>query len=429
MTKQQVMPILVTKNSPICIRPSSPTTPVTPATNNAAAVVALSSFDKCMPPVPITMLLVFDHPIVNPTETIKTSLSRALAHYPPIAGRLIGDVITCTDDGVTFVAASAAKSTLEEAMAVLPQTDLAIGYPNPRCHGGADEPLLLMQVTEFACGGFVVAVTWNHLLADAAGMAQFVHAVGELARGGGISVSPSVRLWDDVSLPGVPSSAIAAQRSTLDFDPLPLARLDVVVLSTLISRVKAAAGEFAGGEPPCTVFEAVAAVLWRCRVRAVMSSSAGDDSPAPLTIPCNVRKLAGAPVGYYGNCVVMLVVPAAAGVIANSDVGDLVRMIRSAKAKVVEGKEEAAPAVWYEALAVSSWRNMGMEATDMGGGAPVRVTWQPERTMVPACVVCPPRRDGREDGSVDVSSMFVREGHVDAFKDELARMIDDGSEE
>nr|CAB3486399.1 unnamed protein product [Digitaria exilis] len=310
-----------------------------------------------------------------------------------------------------------------------------------------------MAVTEFACGWFVVAVTWNHLLADASGMAQFVLAVGELARGGGVSVSPVVRLWDDVSLPGVPSSAIAAQKATLDFDPLPLARLDVAVPSSLISRVKAAAGEFAAGEPPCTVFEAVAAVLWRCRVRAVMSSSAGDESPAPLTIPCNVRKLAGAPVGYYGNCVVMLVVPATAGDVANSDVGDLVRMIRSAKAKVpgmlssssingdsggggdddgevVQGKEASAPAVWYQALAVSSWRNMGMEGTDMGGGAPVRVTWQPERTMVPACVVCPPRRDGREDGSVDVSSMFVRDEHVDAFKDELARLIaDDGSEE
>lgn len=68
-----------------------------------------------------------------------------------------------------------------------------------------------------------------------------------------------------------------------------------------------------------------------------------------------------------------------------------------------------------------------MDATDMGGGVPARVTWQPERTMVPACVVCPKRRDGR-DGDVDVSAMFVREEHVDAFLGELARLVAESEE-
>lgn len=45
------------------------------------------------------------------------------------------------------------------------------------------DPLLLMQVTEFSCGGFTVAVTWNHAVADGKGMAQFLQAIGELARG------------------------------------------------------------------------------------------------------------------------------------------------------------------------------------------------------------------------------------------------------
>ena len=45
------------------------------------------------------------------------------------------------------------------------------------------DPLLLMQVTVFACGEFVVGVTWNHVLADGAGIGQFLQAVAELARG------------------------------------------------------------------------------------------------------------------------------------------------------------------------------------------------------------------------------------------------------
>lgn len=59
--------------------------------------------------------------------------------------------------------------------------DLAVYYPHDRC-GDAD-PLLMMQVTVFSCGGFVAGVIWNHAIADGAGMAQFLQAVGELTSG------------------------------------------------------------------------------------------------------------------------------------------------------------------------------------------------------------------------------------------------------
>uniref|UniRef100_A0A0E0JGX4 Uncharacterized protein n=1 Tax=Oryza punctata TaxID=4537 RepID=A0A0E0JGX4_ORYPU len=44
-------------------------------------------------------------------------------------------------------------------------------------------------VTEFACGGFVLRVMWNHGVADSCGLAQFLRTVGELVRG---LPSPSV---------------------------------------------------------------------------------------------------------------------------------------------------------------------------------------------------------------------------------------------
>jgi len=50
--------------------------------------------------------------------------------------------------------------------------DLAVRYPSEYCR--PDDAMLLMQVTEFACGGLVVGVTCNHVLADAVGMAQFL---------------------------------------------------------------------------------------------------------------------------------------------------------------------------------------------------------------------------------------------------------------
>jgi hypothetical protein len=264
------------------------------------------------------------------------------------------------------------------------------------------------------------------------GPVQFVQAVGELARG----VSPPsvvpIRRCDDGSLPSIPASTIGAQRSMLDnYEPQDVARLDVVVPIRLISRIKA--GGLGGGGKSSTTFEAVAAVLWWCRTRAALFAADDPESPAPLSFPCNVRAHVGAPVGYYGNCVAMQVVSATAGVVANGDVGGLVRLIRNGKEMVMadllsggrgndgRGMGRRAP-VWYEALAVSSWRNMGLDATDFGGGAPARVLWRTERPTVPSCVVCPPRR-AASDGGVEVSSMFVKAEDVDDFLGELARLV------
>ncbi|KAK3161673.1 hypothetical protein QOZ80_1BG0080020 [Eleusine coracana subsp. coracana] len=432
--------VMVTKSSAVVVVPSE-SEPAPPLAGDDNAV-RLSPFDKCVAPFPVTLLLAFDRPINDPVGTIKTALSRALAHYRPIAGRLLaarpGDgepCIACTDEGVTFVAASAACTLAEVTAALL--NDLAVWYPGDFCRH--DEPLLLMQVTEFSCGGFVVGVTFNHVAADGAGMAQFLGAVGELARGTP-SVVP-VREWDD-SLPGLPEAMVAAQKSTMTRGRLDLARVDVTVPWAVINCVKAQSGG--------TVFEAVAAMLWQCRTRAVVGHEHDEDSPAPLAFPSDVRAQVGATAGYYGNCVVVQMVPATSHAVASGGFGDLVALIRQAREKVPDllvsgnkgetelnddacavgggGTAEAQPddaqgeqpELRYNALVVVSWRTLGFEAVDLGGGRPARVTWHEERPVVPGCVVCPPC--GAEDDGVSVAAICVKPEHADAFARELVTM-------
>ncbi|KAL6653191.1 hypothetical protein ACP70R_012116 [Stipagrostis hirtigluma subsp. patula] len=402
--------LVVTKSSPVVVVPAA----LEPATTvPEGATVGLSSFDKCVVPFPVTTLLVFDRPIHEPVETIKAALSLALAHYRPLAGRLDGKGgIACTGEGVTFVAATA-SCTLEELAAASTALlkDLAVSYPCELCRD--DEPLLLVQVTGFSCGGFVVGATWNHL-----------------ARG----VSPPsvvpVRHWDD-SLPGLPPSMIAAQNSTMNHGFQDLALLDITVPASLIRRIKAESG--------CTVFEAVTAVLWRCRTRVAIAPAGDPEAPAPLAFPCNVRKHAGAADGYYGNCVTVQLVPATSGAVASSSIGDLVQLIRRAKEKAPDilsdgsggggggavaddgGAAEGQPQLGaYSAFVVISWRNLGFDAADFGGGRPARVMWHGERTVVPGCVVCPPCRG--EDDAVSVSSICVTPEHADAFLAELGNL-------
>ncbi|VAH25277.1 unnamed protein product [Triticum turgidum subsp. durum] len=369
---------VVTKSPAVVVGPSEPGTPT--------AIISLSSFDKVQIPIPMALLLVFDEPIDDPlAESIKKALSRALVPYYPMAGRLVAGAdedaylsIACTGEGVPFVAASA-SCALEEAM-TSPSflKELTVRYPGELyCLSDA---LLLMQVTEFSCGGFVVGVTWNHVMADGARIAQFLQALGELARGMGAPSVVPVR--SGATIPPMPTPVVAALRSQMQVLTEELATLDVTIPSSLISRVKAECG----GD--CTTFEVVAAALWRSRTRAIFSGS-DPDAPAMLFFPKNMREKVGAECGYYGNCFGSQLVLATSSAVASAEIRDLVKLVKghadildllmdAGAATVVDlGRLMSSPR--YHAIAVSSWQKLGLEATDFGRGKPARVMWQLRR--------------------------------------------------
>ncbi|VAH25278.1 unnamed protein product [Triticum turgidum subsp. durum] len=409
---------VVTKSPAVVVGPSEPGTPT--------AIISLSSFDKVQIPIPMALLLVFDEPIDDPlAESIKKALSRALVPYYPMAGRLVAGAdedaylsIACTGEGVPFVAASA-SCALEEAM-TSPSflKELTVRYPGELyCLSDA---LLLMQVTEFSCGGFVVGVTWNHVMADGARIAQFLQALGELARGMGAPSVVPVR--SGATIPPMPTPVVAALRSQMQVLTEELATLDVTIPSSLISRVKAECG----GD--CTTFEVVAAALWRSRTRAIFSGS-DPDAPAMLFFPKNMREKVGAECGYYGNCFGSQLVLATSSAVASAEIRDLVKLVKghadildllmdAGAATVVDlGRLMSSPR--YHAIAVSSWQKLGLEATDFGRGKPARVMWQPEKAVGFFCVVCPPCKG--KDG-VNVLSRCVTPEHAEAFLAELAAL-------
>ncbi|KAJ1268509.1 hypothetical protein BS78_07G141000 [Paspalum vaginatum] len=432
------MNVVVSKSPSVVVRPSEPK-------KTSATTMKLSSFDVGLVRRTATALLVFEHPLHDAAETIQRALSQTLVDYYPISGRIVAagdgdnDVhIECTGEGVAFVAASA-NCALKEATTFFNRPpgawttttttalldELALDYPGEGC-GGPTDPLLLVQVTQFSCGGFTVGVTWNHGIADGTGMAQFLQAVGELARG---LPSPSVApvRWDD-SLPSLPPSVAALEQLAMSLEPLDLARLGIAVPYGLIRRIKAESGEL------CTTFEAVAAVLWRCRTRAIISDP---DSLALLSFPANVRKHVGAKNGYYGNCITQQLVMATSGAVASAEIVELVEMIKCAKeetaGQLVNRSSgdydhllqaidlEQIGHLQYGALNVSSWRNLGFNKADFGAGTPAKVMCygKPLQTM-PLCVVGLPCKGS--DGQDNVFSVCVKQEHVDAFLKELASL-------
>ncbi|KAF8747122.1 hypothetical protein HU200_013295 [Digitaria exilis] len=389
---------LTRSSSPALVVPSDPT---------PAGEIRLTTTDKAWLFVSFTSLQVFARPIHQPAETIRRALSHALVHYYPIAGRVAGDgddaKLVCNGKGVAFVSATASCSLQDAGLLDVPLEkeisliDLTPTYGS-RC--GLSDPLMMMQVTEFTCGGYVVGVAWNHGAIDGVGLAQFLTAVGEVTRG---LPSPSiVPVRYDEFLPDIPQPLFAALRR-------PLGECNV-----------------AGGRS-CTVFEVVTAAIWRCRIRAI---NAEPGTPAPLVFAANVRRHLGAKDGYYGNCFTSQLVTAASGAVATGAVSDVVKLISDAKERIPEsltsaGAEMATLDVralcGYNALFVSTWGGIGMDAVDFGGGPAARLVPKRERTVVPSCFPCLPGQGTERNGAHAVAFCVTQE-HVEEFRAQLASL-------
>ncbi|KAJ1270343.1 hypothetical protein BS78_06G046800 [Paspalum vaginatum] len=247
----------VTKSLPFLVVPSEATSP-------GGGTLCLTSMDRALASLPMAALLVFEHPIDQPAETIRRALSCALVPYYPMAGRLTADArIACTGEGVAFAGASA-TCTLREARLSGPRPlvtaeDLTLTYAGQYSD---DPPLLLVQVTEFSCGGFVVGVTWDHVATDGVGMVQFLQAVGEFARGrGSPSSSPSVVVRPvrvDAALPELPPPVVTMADSMVRSKHNDFPCSYITAPMGLVNRIKDEFRRCSGGQAaPCTAFRRV----------------------------------------------------------------------------------------------------------------------------------------------------------------------------
>ncbi|CAD6264222.1 unnamed protein product [Miscanthus lutarioriparius] len=414
---------------------------VNPAEATPAGDLHLTAMDRALASLPMAALLVFDNPIDQPAESIKRALSRALVPYYPMAGRLTGTgdqlKIVCTGEGVVFVGASASctlkEARLSDPRPVLTVEDLTISYAGQY---STDPSLLQMQVTEFSCGGFVVGVTWNHVVTDGAGMAQFLQAVGEFARG--FPSSPSV--WPvrvDHALPELPPPITTMTKALVSSKHSDFPSSYITVPRSFIDRVKdefrrrrsSGGGGLEVAPASCTAFDVFTAAIWKCRARATIASAASQDSPTALTFTVNVRKPAKAKDGYYGNVFAFGLAASTLREVADGDILDLVRLVKDAKARVphmfADGAAYIADAMGgrlkgldgYDTLYVTSWWNLGLDDVDFGSGGAERVMGNVERKVVPGCILCG-RKDDKAEG-VAAMALCVRQEHAEAFHAEL----------
>ncbi|XP_020586868.1 acyl transferase 5-like [Phalaenopsis equestris] len=404
---------------------------VTPAEPTPTEVLLLSPIDRVPGLRHIVRSLHVFKTGESAAETIKQALSKALVPYYPFAGRFIDDPddgevkLSCKGEGVLFVEA-VADCTLEDVRFL----DQPLMIPADELFPAVSQDIIesidipfMMQVTEFTCGGFVIGILSFHTLADGLGAAQFVHAIGELARGlPKLTINPiwgrdlipnPLKLKQSDPPPAFPN--IKLQYTTIDFS------------TNNILQLKADFFHSTGKH--CSTFDASVAKVWQSRTRAI------GFEPNELVHICffaNIRHLLADILppegGYYGNCFYPVTVTSTAGRVSESNLVDLVKIIRDAKSSLP--KEFAKWAIGdykedpfqvnfsYNSLFVSDWTRLGFREVDYGWGKPKPVNVIPfayyDFMAVAIIGALPVSMQGTR-----VMTQCVLEKHLEEFQNEM----------
>lgn len=282
----------------------------------------------------------------DPVEVIRGAIAKALVFYYPFAGRLRERaarklVVECTGEGIMFIEADADVTLQQFGDALQPPFPCLeeLLYDVPNSAGVLHCPLLLIQVTRLRCGGFIFALRLNHTMSDAAGLVQFMSAVGELARGADAPSIPPI--WGRHLLDARNPPRVTCTHR--EYDDVPDTKGTLIPLDDMVHRsFFFGAAEFSAIRsrlPPnlrrCSTFELLTACLWRCRTIAI--------SPEPneeVRILCivNSRKRFNPPIpeGYYGNAFAFPVAVSTAGELSRKPLHYAVELVRKTKADVTQ---------------------------------------------------------------------------------------------
>ncbi|EXC26215.1 Benzyl alcohol O-benzoyltransferase [Morus notabilis] len=297
-----------------------------------------------------------NHPSVklgkDPNRVIREALGRALVYYYPFAGRLREGsnrklMVDCTGEGVLFVAAKADVGYDRLGDAIRPPCPFLdkFLYNVPGSDGILGCPLLLIQVTQLKCEGFVLAVRVNHTMCDAFGLVQFLNTIAEMARG--INIPSILPVWQREILNARNPPRIAyphqefhevptnSKGPNMIMDPNDVVQRSFFFSSNQIRNMKK---QLPIHLQNCSRFELITACLWKCRTIALEL-----DPKETVIVSCitslrgnNNAKNLSLPLGYYGNAFAYPAVVLKAKVLCESSLGHVVELVKKAKAEMNE---------------------------------------------------------------------------------------------
>ncbi|GJM94993.1 hypothetical protein PR202_ga11681 [Eleusine coracana subsp. coracana] len=279
---------------------------------------------------------------------------------------------------------------------------------------------VMMQVTEFACGGFVVGLVAVHTLADGLGAAQFINAISEFARG---LKKPTVKpVWARALIPSPPKLPPGPPPS---FESFGFQHFTTDVTSDRISHVKAEYFQSTGQY--CSTFDVAIAKVWQARTRALKYNP---EDQVHVCFFANTRHLLAQVLpkegGFYGNCFYPVTVTATVKDVVSAGLLDVIKMIRDGKARLplefakwASGDVRTDPyelTFEHNVLFVSDWSRLGFFEVDFGWGVPIHIipfTYADYMAVAVLGALPVPKKGTR------IMTQCVEEKHIMDFKDEM----------
>ncbi|XP_021749332.1 fatty alcohol:caffeoyl-CoA acyltransferase [Chenopodium quinoa] len=332
----------------------------------------------------------------DPFNVITTAIGTALGPYYPLTGTLQRTVggwfeLYCTPGkGLPIIRASMDCSL--ESLNYLDDPDNTLAEslaPNPGTTEAMKHPMIL-QLTLFKCGGYVLGSAVHNMLCDGLGASEFFNGVAELARGA--TQLPVEPVWDRATLLGPREPP----RVEFPFDELlsldkefspylqnvgPTVRVCVPVLEKCLDRFKEYLFERSGSR--FTTFEALGAFIWRARVKA---SNIPNDTKVKFAYLMSIRKLLSPPLprGYWGNGCMQMYVQLTAGEVTHQPIWETATLIKNSKYNATDeyvrsyidfqkNNYDKGITAGKEVSGFTDWRHIGHSTVDFGSGGPVTV--------------------------------------------------------
>lgn len=279
-------------------------------------------------------------------------------------------------------------------------------------------------MTKFKCEGFVVGMRTSHLMFDGVGGAQFLRAIGEMARGytqpsippiwsrAEMPIKPQFSLPNSSPMPPPPPSSSSAlmtlQRKFIDIPPHQITKMK----NKLINQ-------------KCSTFDVLIAKLWRSKLRAIKTNP---DVLVQLAFVVNARKYLSLE-GYYGNCLYMKEIETSCGKVANGSFSEVVELIQDAKrglasefnAWVSGGCKAKDMKLSYVKIIVNDWTSIRFEDVDYGWGTAMSMILVEDVPLLPTCLFT--KTPKLPNGVRSVTSC-VKEEYMEEFINQLNNFDD-----
>ncbi|XP_060182315.1 protein ENHANCED PSEUDOMONAS SUSCEPTIBILITY 1-like [Lycium barbarum] len=380
--------------------------------------------------------LLFHKPKENNTSFIdhlKTSLSRTLHFFPPLAGRFstvkndcddtVSFFINCNNAGVEFTHAVSPKltvSTILDSKHVPKIVHSLFPSNNTRNFECVTKPLFGVQITELV-DGYFIGCTMSHSLGDGTCFWHFLNTWSEISRGYEVISKSAVleryfpeKMDDPIHLP----LKLDDEKLFEKFEVPPLMERIFHLSKESIGRLKGKANSEMD-DKSISSLQAYLAHLWRSVTRC-RKLDAEQEVVISVIVGARSRLHPPLPEGYFGNAVYIKQVETSAGELLKNGLGWAAMQMN----KVVSSQNSEEVVKMYKSwaenpilftkgsgflgntnLGISSSPRYNIYGTDFGWGKPVAVRSGMANKSDGKITLFP----GIEEGSVDIEVCLLPE--------------------